>query len=56
MNQRDLKLIIAQQIVLLKRIEKLEKGHKNAIHIAPISSYQQELEEEAMKIIDQIQI
>lgn len=56
MDENDLKLILAQQVVLLKRIEKLEKQVNGGSRTAPVSTYQRELEREAMKIIDQIDI
>lgn len=56
MNEDYLKLILAQQVVLLKRIEKLEQKINGTSRMAPISSYQQELERAAMKIINQIKI
>lgn len=56
MDKKDLKLVIAQQVVLLKRIEKIEKELQGGSRMAPVSSYQSELEKEAMKIIDQIRI
>lgn len=56
MDENDLKLIIAQQVVLFKRIDQLEKKLQGGMRSASISTYQKELEREAMKIIDQIQI
>lgn len=56
MDENDLKLLIAQQVVLLKRIEKLEKEIRGGCRMAPVSAYQEELEREAMKIIDQIEV
>lgn len=54
MDNEDLKLIIAQQVVILKRLEKLEKKINGGSRIAPIQSYVDELRREAEKIIDQI--
>ena len=56
MENKDLKLIIAQQIVLMKRIEKIENKMNNRIRSASVSDYQEELRREAMSIIDQIRI
>lgn len=56
MDKNDLRLIIAQQVVLLKRIEDLEYKLKvGPWKSTSISSYQSKLKEEAMKIIDQIE-
>lgn len=56
MNDQDLKLIIAQQVVILKRLEDLEHKVKGGSRSAPVQSYVEELKKEAMKIIDQIRI
>lgn len=56
MDENDLKLIIAQQVVLFKRIEQVEMKLKGAMRSASISTYQKQLEREALKIIDQIRI
>lgn len=56
MNDQDLKLIIAQQIVILKRLEKLEQKINGGCRMASIQTYVDELKKEAMKIINQITI
>lgn len=52
----DLKLIIAQQVVILKRLEKLEKKISGGMRSAPNQAYVDELRREAEKIIDQIEV
>lgn len=56
MNDETLKLLIAQQVVILKRLEKLEKEIRGGMRSAPIQSYVDELKTEAEKIVDQIRI
>lgn len=56
MNDEVLKLIIAQQVVILKRLEKLEKQIKGGSRSAPVQTYVDELRREAEKIVDQIRM
>lgn len=55
MNQ-DLKLIIAQHVVIMKKLEKLENKLMPTSRSCPPQTYVDELKEEAMKIIDQIKV
>ncbi|MEG1405162.1 MAG: hypothetical protein RR971_05575 [Alistipes sp.] len=50
----ELQLIKAELVVILKRLEKLEKSINGGMRSAPPQAYADELEREAMKIIDQI--
>ncbi|CDD24091.1 hypothetical protein [Alistipes sp. CAG:29] len=50
----DLKLIKAELAILLKRLEKLEHSVKGGMRSAPLQSYVDELEREALKVMDQI--
>ncbi|MDO9255444.1 MAG: hypothetical protein Q7U54_08035 [Bacteroidales bacterium] len=54
MNDSDYKQLLAQQVVLLKRIEKLEKSSKGGFRMAPVKSYVEELRKEAEKIISEL--
>ncbi len=54
MNDEDLKLLIAQQVVILKRLEKLEDKINGRFRSASVQSYVDELRREAEKIIGQI--
>lgn len=56
MDNETLKLIVAQQVVILKRLEKLEEKISGGFRIAPTQSYVNELRKEAEKIIDQIEV
>ncbi|MFA6727381.1 MAG: hypothetical protein WCS17_04070 [Prevotella sp.] len=56
MNEELLKRIIAQQAILLKRLERLEDKVNNGFHSRPYQSYIEELKREANKIINQIEI
>lgn len=56
MNDQDLKLIIAQQVVILKKLEKLEQKINGGMRMASTQTYVDELKKEAMKIVDQIRI
>ena len=55
MNQ-DLKLIIAQQVVIMKKLEKLENKLMPTSRSCPPQTYVDELKEEAMKIFDEIKV
>ena len=54
MNDSDYNQLLAQQVVLLKRIEKLEKSLKGGMRMAPVKSYVEELQKEAAKIIGEL--
>lgn len=54
MNDEDLKLLIAQQVVILKKLEKLEEKINGRFRSVSVQSYVDELRREAEKIIDQI--
>ncbi len=56
MDEELLKRIIAQQALLLKRLEKLEDKVNGGFHSRPFQSYVEELKKEANKIINQIEI
>lgn len=56
MEKELLKQLIAQQVVILKRLEKLEYHVKGGGRTAPVQSYLEELQREAAKIIDQIRV
>lgn len=56
MDKNDLKLIIAQQVVILKRLEKIEKTLNNSSRSCSPQTYVEELKREAMKIMDQIEV
>ncbi len=56
MENEDLKLIIAQQVVIWKKLEKLEQEIKGGSRLCSAQAYADELKREAMKIIDQIKI
>lgn len=56
MNDQDFKLIIAQQVVILKRLEALEQKINGSCRMASIQTYVDELKREAMKIVNQIKI
>lgn len=56
MENLDLKLLIAQQVVILKRLEKLERELKGGMRVCSAQTYADELKREAMKIINQIKI
>ncbi len=48
--------LLAQQIVILRRLEKLEHEVRGGMRSAPIQSYVDELNKEAAKIIHQIRV
>lgn len=50
----QLKLIEAELVVLMKRIEELESAVNGGSHIASPQSYLDKLRREARKIVDQI--
>lgn len=50
----ELQLIKAELVVILRRLEKLEYTVKGGSRMASPQSYAEELEREALKIIDQI--
>lgn len=50
----ELQLIKAELVVILRRLEKLEHEVKGGMRSASPQSYADELEREALKIIDQI--
>lgn len=54
MTDEDLKLIIAQQVVILKRLEKLEQKVNGSWRLCSIQTTVNELKKEAMKIAGQI--
>lgn len=54
MNDEDFKLLIAQQVVILKRLEKLEDKINGRFRSTSVQSYVDELRREAEKIITQI--
>lgn len=56
MENEDLKLIIAQQVVIWKKLEKLEQEIKGGSRLCSAQTYADELKHEAMKIINQIKI
>lgn len=57
MNDELLKLIVAQQVVILKRLEKLEfKVKGSGFRSASAQTYLDELNKEAAKIVDQISV
>ncbi len=56
MNDETLRLLVAQQVVILKRLEKLEHHVKGGMKSAPIQSYVDDLKKEALKIMDQIRV
>lgn len=55
-SEKEYKMLIAQQVVLLKRIEKLENKLNNTSRFASVSDYQEELRREAKEIINQIRV
>lgn len=55
-SEKEYKMLIAQQVVLLQRIEKLEEKLNNTSRFASVSDYQDDLKREAKRIIDQIRI
>ena len=56
MDKEMLKLLIAQQVVILKRFEKLEYKISGGGRSAPAQAYVKELKKEAEKIINQIDV
>jgi len=56
MKEELLKLIIAQQVVILKRLEKLEYHVKGGSRIAAPQAYVDELRREAEKLMDHIHV
>jgi len=56
MNENMLKMIIAQQVILLKRIEKLEKSVSMVTVLRSDQARLDELKKEAMKIVDHISL
>lgn len=50
----ELQLIKAELVVILKRLEKLEHTVKEGSRLASPQAYADELEREALKIVDQI--
>lgn len=56
MEKELLLQIVAQQVVILKRLEKLEHEVHGGMRSAPIQSYVDELHKEAAKIIHQIRV
>jgi len=56
MEKELLLQIIAQQVVILKRLEKLEFEIRGGMRSAPIQSYVDELAKEAAKISHQIRV
>lgn len=55
-SEKEYKMLIAQQVVLLQRIQQLENKLNNSSRFASVSDYQEDLIREAKRIIDQIRI
>ena len=56
MDKELIKMIIAQQVVILKRLEILECESSGKSRFASIQTYVDELRKEAEKIVDQIRV
>lgn len=56
MDKELIKMIIAQQVVILKRLEILECESSGRSRFASIQTYVDELRKEAEKIVDQIRV
>ena len=53
-TQELLKQILANQVVIYKRLEQIEKAVKGGSRSAPIKSYVDELKKEADKALEQL--